>query len=292
MGVRVLLIVLLAITSFRASGADASVAPTPTVSPNSIVAAIPFRLHQGYVVLVRGSVGGRRNLNMMVDTGARPSVIDSKLARQLGINGSAARMAVSHGTVPVQRAEVPSLEIGPVRKTKLSVVVADLANLRAHLGVDIDAVVGLDVLGGTSFALDYERKQIVFGVSEAATAVPYTPDRSLIVVPLQAGGRELRVLLDTGTAGLLLFKNPACSRIPGITFVSGADLRNIGGWTRVDRVTIDEVAFGGRKLGKTAAMVSDHQPAGTTFDGVLGPASLRLKKLTFDVEHHLIGLER
>ena len=44
---------------------------------------IPFKLYRDYAIMVRGSIGNLKNLNFLVDTGAVPSVLDERTARQL-----------------------------------------------------------------------------------------------------------------------------------------------------------------------------------------------------------------
>ena len=58
----------------------------------SVVAAeapveIPFKLHDGFAIVVRGSVGRQANLNFLVDTGAVPSAIHQRVARELNLTG-------------------------------------------------------------------------------------------------------------------------------------------------------------------------------------------------------------
>jgi len=281
-----LLILAVLCIACRLYGAE----PSSAMHVQKVTGSIPFRLHQGYVIAVQGSIGGRRNLNFIVETGASPTVIDAKLARELGIVGKATSLALPNGKIPVLKAELPSLNIGPLHRTDQKVIIGDLATLRSHLGIPIDGLIGLDVLGQSSFTIDYQHKEIVFGVSEEANSIPYEADASLVLVKLLSGGKALRVLVDTGTPGLLLFRSSVDHRLSGVKFLGGEDMRNMGGWLRVDRVAIDDLGFGEKKLGTTSARVAD-APSNWAeiFDGVLGPSSLYLRRLSFDVEHHMLG---
>ena len=58
-------------------------------SPNKV----PFKLYRGYVIVVRGTIGGLKNLNFLVDTGAVPSVVDAHIAQKLHLRGQAGRVA-------------------------------------------------------------------------------------------------------------------------------------------------------------------------------------------------------
>ena len=43
---------------------------------------IPFALHRGFAIVVRGSIGTAKNLNFLIDTGVSPSVVDRRVARR------------------------------------------------------------------------------------------------------------------------------------------------------------------------------------------------------------------
>jgi|SRR5262245_13719615 len=50
--------------------------------------AVPFHLVEGWAIVVDGTMGGVPNRKIMIDTGAVPSAINSKFAKQLGLTGS------------------------------------------------------------------------------------------------------------------------------------------------------------------------------------------------------------
>jgi hypothetical protein len=50
---------------------------------------IPFKLYRDYLIVVQGSLGGREALNFLIDTGVNPTVIDSRIAKKLGLTGGA-----------------------------------------------------------------------------------------------------------------------------------------------------------------------------------------------------------
>lgn len=51
--------------------------------------SIPFKLYRDYLIVVQGSLGGREALNFLIDTGVNPTVIDSRIAKKLGLTGGA-----------------------------------------------------------------------------------------------------------------------------------------------------------------------------------------------------------
>ena len=113
----------------------------------SVVAAepsveIPFKLHDGFAIVVRGSVGRQANLNFLVDTGAVPSAIHQRVAG-LNLTDPNQNISVVNQSRSVQRAELPNLHLGPVELPALSAVVVDLSPIEARLELRVDAIVGV-----------------------------------------------------------------------------------------------------------------------------------------------------
>jgi len=48
---------------------------------------ITFKLYRGYTIIVQGSIGALRNCNLLIDTGAVPSVLDRRVAKKLRLVG-------------------------------------------------------------------------------------------------------------------------------------------------------------------------------------------------------------
>lgn len=281
---RVLL--LLCVLSAALAVADNAPAVPPTES-------IPFKLYQGYVIVVEGSIAGRDRLNLMLDTGANPSVIDSALARQLGLTGTDAVLAMHNASVTVQVAEAPAIVLGPFVRTRHTVLLRDLSPLRMHTGVPIHAIVGLDLFANRSFTIDYQRRRLIFGPAELAFTAPFETGAPFVTLSVRAGRETLRLLVDTGTPGLMLFQSRLHGRGLRVRHQGVTESRNLAGWFRLDRVTVDELRLGDSQLHSMPAVVAnDKADWGRTFDGLLGPAALGLKQLSFDFERGTVGWTR
>jgi Aspartyl protease len=142
-----LLLIVLTLTSAPSRGAR---------SPDEI----SFRLVQGFAIVMRGKICSLANQNILLDTGAVPSVLGARTARQLGLTGTAGSFALLHKDIEAEYATVDLVQIGRIRAVRLPVFVVDLARLERILGIRIDAILGLVIFAGSSFSVDYKSAKI------------------------------------------------------------------------------------------------------------------------------------
>lgn len=268
----------------------------------SIVAAeppleIPFKLYEGFAIVVRGAIGNQENLNFVVDTGAVPSAVHQRLARKLNLTGPSQNITVVNQSRSVQRAELPKLHLGPVEIPALSAVVVDLSPIEARLGLRLDAIIGLDVLGQQNLTIDYRERKIRFGASSAnGQPVPFElqtgASAPYVVVPLEIDSHAVRMLLDTGTDGLTLFSARVQPRMPTLKNAGAGQDVNAGGAYAVQRVEISNLRLGGIAWGKRqATMVETSAAALRDCDGMLGPVFLGITRITLDFRSKTLYLE-
>lgn len=258
---------------------------------------IPFELHDGFAIVVRGSIGRQENLNFLVDTGAVPSVVQSRLARKLNLTGPSENISVVNQSRFVQRVELPNLRLGPVEFPAPSAVVVDLSPIEARLGLRLDAIIGLDVLGQQNITVDYRERRIRLGVlSVNGQAVPFElrteAGAPYLVVPLEVDSHPVRLLLDTGTDGLTLFAARLRGRMATLNSAGSRQDVNASGAYAVQRVEISNVRLGGIAWSKRqATMVETSAAALRDFDGMLGPIALGISRLGFDFRSNVLYVE-
>src|ERR1700722_17801790 len=152
------LLVVLAVAGERgAKGYQTQSVNTPVMK-----ASVKFELYRDYLIVAPGKAGKWKGLNLLIDTGATPTVLDRQLAQKLGLEEEPASITLVNGKMAAGRATIPSLEFGPMRRDNLPVMVEDLSFFQKALPVRIDAVIGLDVLG-SAFEIDYLARKIYFG---------------------------------------------------------------------------------------------------------------------------------
>jgi hypothetical protein len=243
---------------------------------------IPFRLYNRFAVVIGGTIGNVENCSLLIDTGTNPTIIDSHIVRKLHLSSSKAMMSVTSGEITSSQAVIPVLEVGPVIKHNLTTAVRDLTEISKKIGVHIDAVIGLDVLSETNLRISYERKMIVFNdlSPNDPNSAAFDKGASFVVVPMTMNQHVVHVLVDTGSFGLVLFRNRAGLKLDGIPGTS-REYQSVGGDFDLSEVEVRNASLGNLYLGTRRALIGKG-PTNVPFDGLLGVASLGVREVSFD----------
>jgi Aspartyl protease len=275
-----ILVIALSMGSTPARGADKS-------------SEIPFKLVQGFGIVVRGEIGSLHDLNFLVDTGAVPSVLSQRAASQIGIRGLKGSLTVLNKDSQAEYVMVNEVKLGWIRADRLPMVVVDLAHLEQRLGTRIDAIIGVDLFVGQDISIDYKHRIITRGLSGlarhsvavqtfTASGAPYW------VVPISLGGAQFRVLLDTGANDLGLFapRGPTAFkfvRSATIAHDSAAGEQNAFATPPMILVLND-----GKFKNQVAVMLGEAPGALPEIDGVLGPTALGITRIELDWEQQCL----
>ncbi len=259
---------------------------------------IPFKMYRGYAIIVQGSIGQLRKRNILIDTGAVPSVLDRRVAKKLGLTGRPEEVSIFTQSVSAQRVVLSSLRLGPIRAEAVSMIIRDLSFIEEGLGVRVDAMVGFDVLGRSDFSIDYEAKTISFEHSgdppeSPDSAVPYQDGPGFMIVTMDVQGQPLRLMVDTGTRNLNLFQDRLRGRLPPLRVLDDDTTTNMAGRVRTQKVELPEARLGRREFGKLKAYIMDAPTdPRIDFEGLLGIVSLGFRRVGFDFEHQTISLAK
>src|SRR5215475_6867453 len=180
--------------------------PRVSSAPNCQSIEIPFKLYNGNLIVVKGSVGTIGDVNILLDTGTSPTAISTDLATRLNLHGATEALVSANGKIDVHSVILPRMDVGKLHLTFARVVVQDLNFMQRRLGISLGAVAGLDLISTGSFMIDFRKRTMCFSPTEAPKkSVRFEPQKPYLTVKAHLGGRELRLLVDSATPGLLLF---------------------------------------------------------------------------------------
>jgi predicted aspartyl protease len=287
---------LIAMGSFTASFlCFASPSPRhtdPLEEQSTAKAEVPFELYNDNLIIVKATIGPVKNVNLVLDTGTSPTAISKEMADRLKLWGKTESLQTLNGTIQTQSVILPRIEIGPLHADSVSVVVQDLSFMEQSLGISLGGIAGLDILSTGSFAIDYRRRKIVFGpIAASAQAVHFETRAPFLTVKAKIDGHEVRLLVDSGTWGLLVYRNRLRTAQEQLRFYPNASISTAGGMTHV-RWFHAAVSLGKDNLGARNVAIADvDSDPQNDFDGLLGFAEMGFRKVSFDFENGLFGWE-
>ncbi len=255
--------------------------------------SVGFQLYRDYLIIVQGAVGPLKGLNFLLDTGANTTVLDPQLARKLHLDAASADVAVLSGSVKGQIATAPSLQFGPIRRANVRVLIEDLSFIQDALPFQIDAIVGLDVLGQSTFVIDYSSRKIQFGPTPSMpVSIPLQLNDGLAFVDAMVNHTRVRLLVDTAAPSLVIFKES----IDPKTGLEGGRAqpppKRIGDF---DRKRVRQISL---RLGEvefsheSAFVVPNLRDAGHDFDGLMSPVALGFTRVAVNLTQKTLAFTR
>jgi aspartyl protease len=177
--------------------------------------SVPFKMVAGGLVVVPVLVDNRGPFEFLLDTGTNTTVVDTELARLLGLR-PIDRVSVTSpdGARIMPRARLQSLTLGPKTAHHLEVLYTDLRAIRRLTG-SVRGIVGQPFLSRFNYLLSYQDRRLEFRDGDTAEAplgvrLPFDTDEGRMVVAAAAtspNGR--RFVLDSGISHLVLFDRQA-----------------------------------------------------------------------------------
>jgi predicted aspartyl protease len=251
--------------------------------------SIPIRLKDGYLVVAKGSVGSLDNLTFLVDTGTSRTLMDSRIAKQLQLTGVAHKLTVFDHEVEVSLVELPDLRLGAIHAQSPEVIVMDVSGVAQRFGLHADAIVGMDILRLSSFAIDYDSRRIWFGDGEPMpSALPLEQSKPYLIVKAKLDDLPLTLMIDTGCADVVLFANRFPMKLKkGYLHVSEA-------LTVAGEAPITQIRSGKLKVGTLPAHKVRFQIIATGsndmgYDGIVGVSALPASRIQFNFDRMTVS---
>jgi predicted aspartyl protease len=257
-----------------------------------IIAEVPFELYQRHLVVTKGSIGRLKGLNLLIDTGTIPSTVDTRIARELHLKAEASTLVAFGQQVRTQSAVIDGLGIGSLHWGRVPAAVSDLSYLER---VRIDAIVGLDVLARTSFSINYRTRVLRFARTDREDSVaPLELVWPFLTVKMTIAGQQVRLLVDTGSSDLVLFKTRMPAALADAPWRGDKTVQYASGAVRLRRLELRQAGLGSHTWDKLTAWAIDREPQGYPpgIDGVLGVLALGCQRVLFDFEKGELGWSR
>jgi len=250
---------------------------------------VPFDLVEQHLVVAKGTVGGLRGLNLLIDTGTIPSLVDRRVAARLGLRGAPSLVTAFGQQIRAEGATLTGLRIGPFEPGEVPATIGDLSYLQT---TRVDAIVGLDILARTSFAIDYKARALSFGPADRERAVaPLRIVWPFLTVRLFVAGQPVQLLVDTGSRDLVLFKSRMPAPLLPIPWKGDKVIQHASGLAHLLRYDLHQVTLGDQRWESLPGYVLDaslaNYPSG--IDGVLGVRAIGGTRVRFDFERGELG---
>ena len=110
---------------------------------------------------------------------------------------------------------------------------------------------------------------------------------------MTVGGQHVRLLVDTGSSDLVLFKARLPSALANSPWKGDKTVHYASGAARLRRLELRQARLGTHTWDKLTAWALDREPTDTpSIDGVLGVVALGCRRVKFDFEKSELGCTR
>jgi predicted aspartyl protease len=264
----------------------------PGPSENASGSTLPFRLVSGYLIQVEGRIGDQIHLKFILDTGATISMVGERIAEKLKLDTHTAQSFNFDQNLQWKAATLPEVQFGPVRAANVAVLVGDLARYSEFAG-KADAIIGMDLLNLRNVTIDFGAGNLIFEATALKAYVPGgEPMTKCLMVELQVQDRPVRLIVDTGLEGILLYEERLRQSVPGLRTAGSIKNATVGGRMRVKQAILPDIVFG--KRNRQVPVLLLPSPAADTLpgiDGIVGISALQARRVHFDFSGKTLSWE-
>ncbi len=248
------------------------------------------------------------DVTMALDSGASGIVLDTQVAKELGLPLYGKSTLSIAGTFALSRVIVPVVQIGDL--TMHNVVMATGPLDFTEDGKRVVGLLGYDFIAGTALRIDYKKQTVdayrpgTLATPELATAVmPIRLDEQVPVVSVGVGNAQsTSMIVDTGNGAPLLFfdnfvkAHPAAVRDEGLGTGYDPDIAyigGVGGYVHIVPLRLSSFRFAGLDFKHFIVLRAEQGGAFGDFndDGLLGTQFLRYFTLYLDYPNQRIFFE-
>jgi len=240
----------------------------PTAESSRASLEMPFQLYSGYLIVVEGRIGSLKGLKFVLDTGTTQSILSEKIADNLALLRHPARLLNFYKTVPLESTTVSEVQFGPVEAINKEMSIMNLGKFSEYAN-HIDAVIGLDLLQLNNLTFDYHLRTALFEPIDSNIRGAQKGSKPMcFTVKINVQGHLIRLILDTGVEGVLLYEDRVRAQVPRLRVEAGIKRVTIGGRMSGKLATLPEVRLGETVMDGRVLLIEG--PPGDMMDGIDG----------------------
>jgi predicted aspartyl protease len=264
----------------------------PRVRSSTTSAEIPFRLYNGFLIVVEGRIGNLNGLKFILDTGTSTSILDRRIADRLSLPRHPNHVVNYDKTVGVDSATIPEVHFGPVQATDKNMLIADLGKF-SDFARDVDAVIGVDLLQLNNITFDYNTRRVTFSpIDHMIQDAHMGPTPLSFTVEVQVQGHRVCLILDTGLNGVLLYEDRIRAHVPELRVEAGVKNVTFGGRMNAKLATLPDMQLGPKAMdGRVLLMKVPPTAKIDDIDGYIGISAFNTTRITFNFDSKTIRWE-
>lgn len=182
------------------------------ISRDNLPHTTPFEFSGHLYVQIK--INNSKPYWIIVDTGAFNTIIDAKVAKELGLEKlpkTEHALVSLYGVIPAHASEVKSLKIGEAEVKNLTVSVSPIVDFMLKEAVNGEMVIGLlgrDAIAAFQFTVDFPNRKITLDAPDAPAPtgkiMPFDLYGNHIMVTAKVGTKDARLVVDTGAPDNLM----------------------------------------------------------------------------------------
>lgn len=264
----------------------------PRVRSSTTSTEIPFRLYNGFLIVVEGRIGNLNGLKFILDTGTSTSILDRRIADKLSLPRHPNHVVNYGKTVGVDSATIPEVQFGPVQATDKNVLIADLGKF-SDFARDVDAVIGVDLLQLNNITFDYNTRRVTFSpIDHVIQDARMGPTPLTFTVDMQVQGHRVCLILDSGLNGVLLYEDRIRAHVPELRVEAGVKSVTFGGRMNAKLATLPDMQLGPKAMdGRVLLMKVPPEAKIDDIDGYIGISAFNTTRITFNFDSKTIRWE-
>ena len=272
---------------------------------------IPFQEDQGIMYVKMKVNNHEQPLNFVFDTGASSTVLDSSIAEKIGVkaNGNT-RATGASGSASYQVASSNAITFNNLKLENITLILTDLSAISRRSVLNVDGIIGNDILKSFYTSINYEQKQIYLYKSlneidelESFKEVDFVfkgtpiPKVEIKMVLKNGESHTGMAYVDTGARLNFLMNTPFVEK-HRIKSKIGKSITNkaqtLTTSTTFVRGTVNKLQMAGFNFGEmpvSLAYAKSGVSSGKQYMGILGSVVLRRFHMIFDYQHKKMYLK-